>query len=290
MPRSRSRSPHRKIRNRSRSRSDSNDKKYITKNDYYNKRKYEYKKRNHHDVKRYDLEETSKRREKRGCSNERKRGNLPETNNSKIPVCKDSNNDTEEIVTKNIQRIREAADTYSKSENEEIIRKSHFDLSDDYRKSFEKFSNEHQIDLTSMNSEEDRIAVQQKIQEHLKRVFAAQGKVYPPPPKTEKPLINAATGFANDGSFLEQFKKMQQEQQMKLEEEKKRLEHAERLKNLPVRRRGGKILKTGIVAKNKLCDDNQETPVDAWNLYLKEVQKYKNASCDADSKTRPLVK
>lgn len=158
-----------------------------------------------------------------------------------------------------------------------------------YRESFLSFHDENKMILTNIESEEDRIAIQHKMQEHLKRVFAAQGKVYPPP-KQEKPLINAATGFANDGSFLEQFKKMQ-EYKEKMEQEQKNQKTAEdRLKNLPARRRGGKILKTGVVAKHKACDDNQDAPVDAWALYLKEVQKYKNASCDADSKTRPLVK
>lgn len=58
------------------------------------------------------------------------------------------------------------------------------------------------------------------------------------------------------------------------------------------KRRGGKILKTGIVQKTKITDESvtEETPNDAWSLYLQEVKKYKNVSCDADSKTRPLVK
>ena len=62
---------------------------------------------------------------------------------------------------------------------------------------------------------------------------------------------------------------------------------------LPVfgRRRGGKILKTGMVKKVRPIEESAaDAPNDAWTLYLQEVKKYKSASCDADSKTRPLVK
>jgi hypothetical protein len=143
-----------------------------------------------------------------------------------------------------------------------------------------------------METDEDRESVHEKMQELLKAHFAKQGIIYPPPPKEEKqPAINAATGFINDGSFLEQFKKMQEEQKQQAELEQKR--KADCLLNLPVRRRrGGKILKTGIVAKPK--GNNQERasdmPSSAWGMYFKEVQKYNSSSCDTDSKNRPLVK
>jgi hypothetical protein len=165
-----------------------------------------------------------------------------------------------------------------------------FEIANEFsREGFEQFSRDHGIDFTNIDTEEDRIVVHEKMEELLKAHFAAQGKIYPPP-KPEKPVINAATGFANDGSFLEQFKKMQDEYKQQQEAEKKRISAEERLKSLPLRRRGGKILKTGVVAKTKTSEDGSEVPIDPWSMYLKEVQKYKNASCDSDSKTRPLVK
>lgn len=167
-----------------------------------------------------------------------------------------------------------------------------FEISNEFsREGFEQFTRDHGIDFTNIETEEDRVAVHEKMEDLLKAHFAAQGKIYPPP-KVERPAINAATGFANDGSFMEQFKRMQDEYKAQLEAEKKRRAAEERLKSLPIRRRGGgKILKTGVVAKTKLNEDGSEVPAaDAWSLYLKEVQKYKNSSCDSDSKTRPLVK
>jgi len=155
---------------------------------------------------------------------------------------------------------------------------------------FEQFTRDHGIDLSNIDTEEDREAVHEKMEELLKAHFAAQGKVYPPP-KVEKPAINAATGFANDGSFMEQFKKMQDDYKQQLEAEKKRKAAEERLKSLPIRRRGGgKILKTGIVKSTYLNEGGSEVATDPWSTYLKEVEKYKNTTCDSDSKTRPLVK
>jgi hypothetical protein len=128
------------------------------------------------------------------------------------------------------------------------------------------------------------------MEELLKAHFAAQGKIYPPP-KQEKPIINVATGFANDGSFLEQFKKMQDEYKQQQEMEKKRQTLENKLRNLPSsRRRGAKILKTGLVAKTIVTSEGTIT-TNSYDSYYKEVQKYKSASsCDNDSKTRPLVK
>lgn len=178
------------------------------------------------------------------------------------------------------------------SSTKKVDHRSVFEISNEFsREGFEQFTRDHGIDFTNIDTEEDRIAVHEKMEEVLKAHFAAQGKIYPPP-KVEKPAINAATGFANDGSFLEQFKKMQDDYKAQLEAEKKRKAAEERLKSLPIRRRaGGKILKTGIVAKTKLNEDGSEVPAaDPWSSYLKEVQKYKNASCDSDTQTRPLVK
>lgn len=128
------------------------------------------------------------------------------------------------------------------------------------------------------------------MEELLKAHFAAQGKVYPPP-KPEKPVVNNVTGFANDGSFLDQFKKMQEEYKQQQENEKKKQEMLNNLKNLPInKRRGAKILKTGLVSKTIVTPEGT-IKTNTFDSYFNEVQKYKNSSsCDSDSKTRPLVK
>lgn len=56
------------------------------------------------------------------------------------------------------------------------------------------------------------------------------------------------------------------------------------------RRRGGKILKTGVVAKVKTPNESDVDPKDFWSLYLAEVNKYKSNACDTDNGKRPLVK
>ncbi|GFR18893.1 hypothetical protein TNCT_658311 [Trichonephila clavata] len=104
--------------------------------------------------------------------------------------------------------------------------------------------------------------------------------------------------FANDGSFLELFKK-------KMEEEAKgetsgtsdgegNKNDDDKLKKLEssVKRRGNKILKTGMVKKQKTEDPDEEPPPqsDAWTRYMAEVKKYRQQACDEDGKTRPLVK
>lgn len=178
--------------------------------------------------------------------------------------------------------------------------------------------------VPEIQTEEERIEFQKKMQEKLQAHLAAEGKLYPKPKPT--PAINTATGFANDGSFLEMFKKMQEQAQMSgvvttgedsypsatptvptvvtatvpvtaVASSSHVPSSTQLIKPHPVpisivgRRRGGKILKTGVVKKQKPMEESfAETPNDAWNLYLQEVKKYKNASCDADSKTRPLVK
>lgn len=105
--------------------------------------------------------------------------------------------------------------------------------------------------------------------------------------------------FKNDGSFLEMFKKMQEEKAAK---EQETLETPDtstasaipQIKKPTVsifgKRRGGKVLKTGLVEKLKNPNEIEEEPKDAWSVYMKEVKRYKEACCDDDSKTRPLVK
>lgn len=63
--------------------------------------------------------------------------------------------------------------------------------------------------VPEIQTEEERIEFQKKMQEKLQAHLAAEGKLYPKP--KPGPAINSATGFANDGSFLEMFKQMQQQ-------------------------------------------------------------------------------
>ncbi|XP_047212456.1 telomerase RNA component interacting RNase-like isoform X2 [Girardinichthys multiradiatus] len=113
-----------------------------------------------------------------------------------------------------------------------------------------------------------------------------------------------ANVFANDGSFMEIFKK-------KMEEEKSKKEaqltggkaiapeqgHTSVEKKAPPvtsfvgKRRGGVFLKTGVVAKKQKQDAEAEAgKSDAWSKYMAEVKKYKAHQCSDDDKTRPLVK
>ncbi|XP_058465943.1 RNA-binding protein 25-like [Malaya genurostris] len=191
-------------------------------------------------------------------------------------------------------------------------------MESDFHKMFNN-SNSKTDYVPEIQTEEERIEFQKKMQEKLQAHLAAEGKLYPRPKPS--PAINSVTGFANDGSFLEMFKKMQEQSQTAyagyqtmtdestiaqtypgyvpqvaqsvttLHQQQQQLQQQPVPVSIVGRRRGGKILKTGIVKKQRPIEDSYvETPNDAWNLYLQEVQKYKNASCDADSKTRPLVK
>ncbi|XP_037646970.1 telomerase RNA component interacting RNase isoform X4 [Sebastes umbrosus] len=121
------------------------------------------------------------------------------------------------------------------------------------------------------------------------------------------PGLPGGNVFANDGSFMEMFKKkMEQEEKRKKETqqqdtcgEARATEQGQtpvEKKPLPVtsfvgKRRGGVFLKTGMVAK-KLKDENEREPgkSDAWSTYMAEVKKYKAHQCGDDDKTRPLVK
>ncbi|XP_076346478.1 telomerase RNA component interacting RNase-like isoform X1 [Tachypleus tridentatus] len=114
--------------------------------------------------------------------------------------------------------------------------------------------------------------------------------------------------YANDGSFLEMFKKMQEASQKESEASEARYGHGsgteqsqdgEKKKNgerktgptFVSKRRGGKILKTGMVKKLKTNPKKEEEkPTDAWSRYLEEVKKYKQHACEDDSRMRPLVK
>ena len=97
--------------------------------------------------------------------------------------------------------------------------------------------------------------------------------------------------FANDGSFMEMFKKMQEQMPpapkptISVLEEKP----AAPPPLMVGKRRGGRILKTGMVAKPK-AEQTVEQPKDAWSLYMAEVKKYREVCCQEEDNTRPLVK
>ncbi|TRZ08030.1 hypothetical protein HGM15179_019077 [Zosterops borbonicus] len=134
-----------------------------------------------------------------------------------------------------------------------------------------------------------------------------------PPPPGPGGGVNV---FANDGSFLELFKrKMEAEEQQREREaaaggtggtgggtgtgtgSQRGGDGAKRSGGAALgfvgRRRGGNklALKTGVVAKKQKTDEEVLTSKgDAWAKYLAEVQKYKAHQCSDDDKTRPLVK
>lgn len=297
--RRRSRDGRRRSRSRDDRRSRSKDKKDYKRRDKSYSRDLDYRRRDRSYSRERDSRKRSrdrsyerqrdrheKRRKSRSSSHERK-SKSRSTSDSVKPI----------IITASSIKHRSKAHRAEKNNASEakVDHRQSFEISNEFsEEGFEQFSRDHGIDFSKIETEEDKQELHSKMEDILKEHFAAQGKIYPPP-KPEVPAINAATGFANDGSFLEQFKKMQDEYKQQMEEEKRRKLAEDRLKSLPLRRRGGgKILKTGIVAKTIANPDNQQQPApssDAFSLYFKELQKYKNASsCDGDSQTRPLVK
>lgn len=141
--------------------------------------------------------------------------------------------------------------------------------------------------IGGIESEEERKKIHEQMQERLRKLKESEPKRLQPKKPTS--VLNA-TPFVNDGSFLEKFKEMQERFAQQQETQQR---DDERLRLLPMvgRRRGGKILKTGIVEKPKRIEDNPgDGPKDAWSLYLQEVKRYKNATCDPDAPSRSLVK
>lgn len=125
--------------------------------------------------------------------------------------------------------------------------------------------------------------------------------------KATSPL-ETPNSFKNDGSFMEMFKKMSEEGQGQ-EEKSKAGESSEGpssssssssaikkpstlVPSIVGKRRGGRVLKTGMVKKVKKVEegDGDKGPKDAWSMYMAEVKKYREASCEEEGKTRPLVK
>ncbi|XP_063706757.1 uncharacterized protein LOC134835743 [Culicoides brevitarsis] len=142
--------------------------------------------------------------------------------------------------------------------------------------------------IGGVESEEERKKIHEQMQERLRKLKEAEPK---PLQRTKPACLVNATPFANDGSFLEKFKEMQERFSQQQETQQR---EDDRLRLLPMigRRRGGKILKTGIVEKPKPIEDNtaEGGAKDAWSLYLQEVKRYKNATCDPDAPSRSLVK
>ncbi|KAM4643808.1 telomerase RNA component interacting RNase [Amazona ochrocephala] len=113
--------------------------------------------------------------------------------------------------------------------------------------------------------------------------------------------------FANDGSFLELFKRKMEAEREREAAAAAAAEAAGGAGPRPPdgskrsggalsfvgRRRGGNklALKTGVVAKKQRTDEEVLTSKgDAWAKYMAEVKKYKAHQCSDDDKTRPLVK
>ncbi|XP_058864023.1 telomerase RNA component interacting RNase [Acipenser ruthenus] len=139
-------------------------------------------------------------------------------------------------------------------------------------------------------------------------------------PAAARGIPPAANVFANDGSFMELFKKkMEAEKRQKERGEEKDEEEEEeeeergqavkratgeepaqpppktggRVTSIVGKRRGGTklALKTGMVAKKKKLESEVDADKgDAWHMYMAEVKKYKAHQCGDDDKTRPLVK
>ncbi|KAK7075663.1 hypothetical protein SK128_008515 [Halocaridina rubra] len=140
----------------------------------------------------------------------------------------------------------------------------------------------------------------------------------------EDPRQQPANIFRNDGSFMEMFKRMQEQQQeqnpnMDIKDESKSedvlassstyQDEEESLSkeqsqlpsskkpaiSLVGKRRGGRILATGMVKKQRKEPQKEKKPpegskTDAWSEYMNEVRKYREQSCEEEGKRRPLVK
>ncbi|NP_001089536.1 uncharacterized protein LOC734591 [Xenopus laevis] len=130
--------------------------------------------------------------------------------------------------------------------------------------------------------------------------------VAPPAPPAQA-LSSGINLFANDGSFMELFKKQMEAKagegsssaaSSAGEGQKNAEKSAEAEKRRPIsivgKRRGGAklALKTGIVTKKPKNEEDEvvSNKGGAWAQYMAEVKKYKAHQCSDDDKTRPLVK
>ncbi|KAM3848995.1 telomerase RNA component interacting RNase isoform 1-T1 [Vipera latastei] len=138
-------------------------------------------------------------------------------------------------------------------------------------------------------------------------------------PASEAAGSGGVNVFANDGSFLELFKRRMEEAARSGgksgsettaagAEKRKEIEprpeppgdqeppgkkrSGSALSFVGKRRGGSKLaLKTGMVAKKQKTEEEVLTNKgDAWAKYMAEVKKYKAHQCSDDDKTRPLVK
>lgn len=131
--------------------------------------------------------------------------------------------------------------------------------------------------------------------------------------------LQTANIFRNDGSFMEMFKKLQEDQKKKEEpkasvagettaaatpeddggaaalEPSSKDQPKKTSLSFVGKRRGGRILATGMVKKQRKepVSEPQEPDdgkTDAWSQYMSEVRKYREQSCEEEGKRRPLVK
>ncbi|KAG9472652.1 hypothetical protein GDO78_018308 [Eleutherodactylus coqui] len=118
------------------------------------------------------------------------------------------------------------------------------------------------------------------------------------PGEPAAPSVSGMNLFANDGSFLELFKKKMEATSAGVKEESpepaERKPEPRRPVSLVGKRRGGAklALKTGIVTKKPKTEEEEilTHKGGAWAQYMAEVKKYKAHQCSDDDKTRPLVK
>ncbi|XP_014213042.1 pre-mRNA-splicing factor CWC25 isoform X1 [Copidosoma floridanum] len=112
-------------------------------------------------------------------------------------------------------------------------------------------------------------------------------------PAVAQPIIPVqSNAFKNDGSFMEMFKKMQEQIPQPEPPSVPTVLEEKPVAPPPLmvgKRRGGRILKTGVVVKPK-TEQQIEQPKDAWSLYMAEVKKYREVCCQEEDNTRPLVK
>ncbi|KAF7488560.1 hypothetical protein SSS_01277 [Sarcoptes scabiei] len=109
--------------------------------------------------------------------------------------------------------------------------------------------------------------------------------------------------FANDGSFLEMFKKMQEQMSKKQENDDAKCSDQAHISNdsksdsnePSASKRKPKKLKVGMIEKkikqtNPDDSERDQGNTSAWNQYMSEVRAYKEKYGDDGDKNRPLVK
>ncbi|XP_002025422.2 uncharacterized protein LOC6600257 [Drosophila persimilis] len=142
-----------------------------------------------------------------------------------------------------------------------------------------------------------RDRIHRETQERLKKLRSTLAK----DPKMSATAKAGTSGsyFANDGSFLDIFKKMQEEQNTIARESISAVGPyivatavgAPAPPPLCVgRRRGGKALKTGRVPKLQDRAKKMVDPKDFWSVYLAEVEKYNTTGCEKAEGHSKLVK